>query len=125
VSWLLFRAPDRLSAQEHVALAKLEQSAPELAAIRPVVQEFQRLVRTRELTAFHVWRESALASGLPDLRSFVAGLDRDREAVEAALRLPWSNSPVEGQVNRLKLVKRQMYGRAGFDLLRARVLRAA
>jgi transposase len=125
VSWLLFHEPERLSAEEHVALAKIEQAAPELAAIRPLVQEFQRLVRTRELTAFRVWRENALASGLPDLRSFVAGLDRDREAGEAALRLPWSNGPVEGQVNRVKLLKRQMYGRAGFELLRARVLRAA
>jgi transposase len=125
VSWLLFRQPDQLSAEERVALAKIQRSAPELAAIHPLVQEFQRLVRKRELAAFSVWRENALSSGLPDLRSFVAGLDRDREAVEAALRLPWSNGPVEGHVNRLKLLKRQMYGRAGFDLLRARVLRAA
>jgi transposase len=125
VSWLLFREPERLLAEERVALAKIQQAAPELASLRPLVQEFLRLVRTRELPAFRHWRENALASGLPDLRSFVAGLDRDREAVEAALRLPWSNGPVEGQVNRLKMLKRQMYGRAGFALLRERVLRAA
>jgi transposase len=56
--------------------------------------------------------------------SFIAGLDRDRKAVEAALTLHWSNGPVEGQVNRLKAIKRQMYGRANFDLLRAHVLAA-
>ncbi len=56
------------------------------------------------------------------LRRFVSGLTRDRDAVEAALHLPWSNGPVEGQVHRLKLIKRQMYGRASFDLLRLRVL---
>jgi len=104
---------------------RIRESAHELATIQPLVQEFRRLVRNRDLAAFGAWRERALASELPDLRTFVAGLERDRHAVEAALRLPWSNGPVEGQVNRLKLLKRQMYGRAGFDLLRARVLRAA
>ncbi len=59
---------------------------------------------------------------LPNTPSYVSGLTRDRDAVEAALHLPWSNGPVEGQVHRLKLIKRQMYGRASFDLLRLRVL---
>ena len=71
----------------------------------PSCRSFSASSGRGELTAFRVWRENALASGLPDFRDFVAGLDRDREAVEAALRLPWSNGPVEGQVNRLKLVK--------------------
>jgi transposase len=66
----------------------------------------------------------ALGSALPELCSFVEGLDRDRKAVESVLQLSWSNGPVEGQVNRLKVIKRQMYGRANFDLLRARVLAA-
>jgi transposase len=125
VSWLLFREHDSLSSEEQATLAKIQLAAPELASLHPLVQEFQRLIRKREPAAFLAWREQALGSDLPDLRSFVAGLDRDREAVEAALSLPWSNGPVEGHVNRLKLLKRQMYGRAGFDLLRARVLRAA
>jgi transposase len=60
----------------------------------------------------------------PELRRFAEGIRRDEAAVLAAVTQPWSNGPVEGHVNRLKTVKRQMYGRAGFILLRARVVRA-
>jgi transposase len=67
------------------------------------------------------WLDAATASGLA---SFARGLRQDLAAVRAALVLPWSTSPVEGQINRLKTIKRQMYGRAGFDLLRRRVLTA-
>jgi transposase len=59
------------------------------------------------------------------LARFAAGLRRDFEAISAALELPWTTSPVEGQISRLKMLKRTMYGRASFELLRARVLRAA
>ena len=59
------------------------------------------------------------------LAGLAASLGRDHDAVQAALDLPWTTSPVEGQVNRIKTIKRSMYGRAGFDLLRARVLHAA
>ena len=61
-------------------------------------------------------------NALPALRSFAAGIQRDYDAVKAAASLGWSNGPVEGQVNRLKFIKRQMFGRANFDLLRRRVL---
>ena len=60
-----------------------------------------------------------------ELRSFANGLKQDEAAVRAALELPWSNGQTEGQITRLKLIKRQMYGRAKYDLLRARVLQAA
>ncbi len=60
--------------------------------------------------------------GLPDFRTLAIGLERDQDAVRAALSLSWSNGPTEGHVHRLKLIKRQMYGRAKFDLLRRRVL---
>ncbi len=66
----------------------------------------------------------AAASGLAEMRGFVAGLRRDLAAVKAALTYEWSNGQVEGQVNRLKMIKRMMYGRANFDLLRQRVLHA-
>jgi transposase len=65
------------------------------------------------------------ASRLPELKAFARGLEQDRAAIEAALREEWSNGQTEGQVHRLKLLKRQMYGRAKFDLLRAKVLFAA
>jgi transposase len=124
MSWFLLREPTSLAPVEQTTLTAIHAAAPELAAIQPLIQQFQRLVRERDASAFITWREKALASALPELRSFITGLDRDAKAVEAALTLPWSNGPVEGQVNRLKVIKRQMYGRAKFDLLRARVLAA-
>ena len=71
------------------------------------------------------WLDRADASGLPELRSFAAGIRRDRAAVAAALSLAWSNGQTEGQINRLKVLKRQMYGRAKLDLLEKRFLYAA
>jgi len=71
------------------------------------------------------WIEGARDSGIGELQRFAAGLVADHAAVQAGLTLTWSNGQVEGQVNRLKLLKRQMYGRANFDLLRQRILHAA
>ncbi|MBP2232598.1 transposase [Azospirillum agricola] len=67
----------------------------------------------------------ALSCGIPAVETFAAGLRQDEAAVKAALATPWSSGQAEGQVNKLKLIKRQMYGRANFDLLRRRVLLAA
>jgi transposase len=69
------------------------------------------------------WLKEAEASEIGELRSFAASIQQDQAAVQAAITEPWSNGPVEGQVNRLKVIKRSMYGRAGFALLRARVRR--
>ena len=82
-------------------------------------------VLLREREGLEAWVKAAAVIGIRELEQFCAGLRRDWEAVVAALTLPWSNSPVEGQINRFKLIKRQMYGRAGFVLLRARVLSRA
>ena len=71
------------------------------------------------------WLTEAGACGVPAMETFAAGLGRDSDAIRAALTTPWSNGQTEGQVNRLKLLKRQSYGRAGFDLLRRHVLIAA
>jgi transposase len=83
------------------------------------------MVRERKLTQLQSWLEEAFSSGIAELQGFVRGIERDRAAVEAALSLPWSQGQTEGQVNRLKMLKRQMYGRAGFTLLRQRVLHRA
>jgi transposase len=74
---------------------------------------------------FEAWLTKVATSGVAELRGFARSLLEDRAAVAAALTLEWSNGQTEGQVNKLKLLKRQMYGRASFDLLRRRVLRAA
>lgn len=90
-----------------------------------VAAEFAALVRKAGQRSLADWLARAERSACNELRSFAAGLRQDEAAVSAALSEAWSNGPVEGQVNRLKTIKRQMYGRAGFQLLRARVLRAA
>jgi transposase len=87
--------------------------------------EFAALARREGNRSFGDWLAAVERSGCEELRSFAAGLRQDEAAVSAALSDPWSNGPVEGHVNRLKTIKRQMYGRAGFALLRARVLKAA
>ena len=103
-------------------LDELYRASPEISKLAHLGKEFFRIVRSRDLAAWHEWLEAARHTALS---RFATGLTRDRDAVEAALHLPWSNGPVEGQVHRLKLIKRQMYGRASFDLLRLRVLQKA
>ena len=103
----------------NVYLEELYRASPELAQLAHLGREFFRIVRNRDLNAWPQWLETAKSTSL---HRFVTGGLRDRQAVEATLTLPWSNGPVEGQVHRLKLIKRQMYERASFDLLRLRVL---
>ena len=83
------------------------------------------MVRERKHQDLRGWMEQAVRSGIPELKSFVTGIERDYDAVHAALRLPWSQGITEGKVNKLKTLKRVMYGRAGFALLRQRLLHDA
>jgi transposase len=124
VACLLVRRPDAVSEEERDYLSRLCQRAPTLATAYELAQEFAELARERQGQVFAAWLTKATISGIAELRGFAAGLLDDRAAVEAGLSLEWSNGQTEGQVNKLKLLKRQMYGRASFDLLRRRVLRA-
>lgn len=108
------------SAQQY--LEEIYAVSPEIAVAARQAKEFFRIVRKRDMTALTPWFEDTRNTALA---GFASHLARDRDAVEAALKLPWSQGQVEGQVHRLKLIKRQMYGRAGFDLLRLRVLQKA
>jgi transposase len=90
-----------------------------------LAEEFATLVRTRDPERLEPWLARAQDSTLPAFRNFAKKLDADVEALRAAVNLPWSNGPVEGQINRLKMLKRQMYGRANLDLLNRRFLFAA
>jgi transposase len=83
------------------------------------------MIRERTGEDLDSWLDEVEGSHLPEFESFAAGVRKDKAAVFAGLTLPWSNGPVEGQVNRLKLIKRSMYGRAKLPLLRARVLHVA
>jgi transposase len=125
VAWFLMKHEAELKPQEQMFREELLQCCPELRDAATLAQEFAGLVRQRRADDLDSW--IALAStktAPPDLRRFARGLTTDYAAVRSALTLPWSNGQVEGQINRLKLVKRQMYGRANFDLLRSRFLYA-
>ena len=101
---------------------QLTGACPALGAVHTLAERFRAMLTERDPNALAPWLADAEAS---DLRGFARGLARDRDAVLAAICFRWSNGPVEGHVNRLKLLKRQGYGRAGFALLRERVRRAA
>ena len=103
-------------------LEQVYRTSPEIGRLAQLAQSFFRMFRDRNLQALTGWLKAARATALA---GFAAGLERDLDAVREALRLPWNQGHVEGQVHRLKLIKRQMYGRAGFDLLRLRVLQQA
>ena len=98
------------------------QTDEEVAQAHTLGQDFVEMVRGHQPEALLPWLEDATASGVEALNQFAKGIKQDLAAVTNALSLPWSNGQTEGQVNRLKLIKRQMYGRANFDLLRKRVL---
>lgn len=121
-AWLLVRRPEELEVDDQHLVERLCQQAPCLDTAYHLAQDFIHMVRERQAEGFETWLLRATASGIAEIQSFAAGLERDKAAVVAALSLPFSNGQVEGQVNRLKLIKRMAYGRAKFDLLRRRVL---
>jgi len=122
---LLLLDPTLLSSAEQAALGQLKERCPAAATAYPLVQSFVQMVRTRTPSAFVPWVDAVAQCDLPALKSFAEGLQQDEAAIRAALTLPWSNGPLEGFVNKIKTIKRQMYGRARFPMLRQRVLLAA
>lgn len=121
--WILTH-PDTLPESEHLKLKSLLAGCPELDALTKHVRAFGKMLTQLQGDQLPQWIKAARADDLPSLHTFVNGLERDLAAVTAGLTLQWSSSVVEGHVNRIKMIKRQMYGRAGFDLLRKRVLLA-
>ncbi len=126
VACLLVQQPDDLNREEREYLTRLGEHEPVLATAYELAQAFAVMVRERPgAQHLQVWLAQATASGIQELSGFSRGVAEDQAPVAAALTLPWSNGQTEGQVNKLKLLKRSMYGRANFDLLRQRVLQAA
>jgi transposase len=121
--WLLTR-PARLAGQDAAALAAARARCPELDTLASHVAAFAKLLTSRGgKDKLDAWITAVTASpGLPELGSFITGIRQDYDAVCNGLTLPWSSGPVEGRNTRTKLIKRQMYGRATFGLLRKRVL---
>ena len=122
--WLIARPFHSLNEEERALLAQLCQGSSELATLHTLVQSFGRLIRNREGHRLEDWKKQVVGSGITELQRFVKGLERDQEAVLVGLTVAHSNGQVEGFVNKLKLIKRQSYGRASFPLLRQRVLHA-
>jgi len=124
VTFLFLRWPEDLDNEERGTILQLRQSHPELDLAYDLVQEFAKMLRTRTGKDLDTWLAKAVASQIPELQSFVPGIERDKAAVQTGLTRPESNGIVEGKVNKVKLIKRMGYGRAGFPLLRQRVLHA-
>jgi len=121
-TWLLLRPRADLTGEERTIRARLLANTPAIRRSLTVVDAFRHLLRTRDREGLDPWLDAAEASAVPAIRAFVASIRRDYAAVAAALEYPWSSGQVEGQVTKIKLRKREMYGRGKFDLLRRRVL---
>jgi len=125
MAYSLLRRPAQRTETEQSQLLQVQQADPRLATLATHTETFVQMVRERAAERLEPWVEGVLASPWRELKRFAQGLRQDYAAVKAALTWPYSNGPTEGHVNRLKLFKRQMYGRAQMDLLRQRVLYAA
>jgi transposase len=110
---------DNLSKSETVTIAAIERGTPSLVEAREIIAAFQAMVRKKSLIDPDPWLERARQSLVA---SFANGVTKDRDAVAVAITSAWSNGQTEGQITKLKLVKRQMYGRGKIDLLQARVI---
>lgn len=120
--WLFLKEPEALSPKRRAALERMLRTSASVRRAYSFAQAFCRIVRHRLSKAVDPWLKAVVQYKVAGLSSLGRSFEKDHDAILAALSLPWSNGQVEGQVNRLKLIKRQMYGRANFDLLRVCVL---
>ena len=122
-AWIV-RKPDQLTDDDQARLTQILTRCPELDSVATCVKNFAALMTERRGQDLPDWLTQAEDTDLAPIRSFARGLRYDLNAVTAGMTLPYNSGPVEGHVNRIKMIKRQMYGRASFDLLRQRVLHA-
>ena len=116
---------NRRTVEAQARLDKIRAASSDLTTALDLADEFKSLIRKQSSGTLQDWLTRAEASPCPEIRHFAEGIRQDESAVNAAITLPWSNGSVEGHVNRLKTIKRQMDGRAGFPLLKARIVSAA
>lgn len=119
---LTCRPTERLSEQQRILFEQVAVNCPIIRSMRFLALDFREAIATQDTNGMLHWIRTAMQSGIGPLVRFAYGLKKDWNAVMAAVGTSWSNGQTEGQINRLKAIKRQMYGRAGFHLLRARVL---
>lgn len=122
VAWWLYLPYEDLRVKQQGQLQKLRSHDGDLNTAYELAQSFKNLLNQHTSTGFDQWLKEAFACDTAEIHSFARGLQRDEKAVRAGLDQPWSQGQVEAQVHRLKLMKRQPYGRATFDLLRIRML---
>jgi transposase len=123
-TWLVLRRETKRTEAEAQQLAQLREQQAEVTEAIELAQAFTQLVRQRQPASLDPWLQRASASTVEAIQRFAAGLYEDYAAVKAGVTLPWSTGPVEGHINRLKMLKRQMFGRARLDLLSRRFVRA-
>lgn len=123
-AWLITSHPDNLDESSTLKLKKLLSRCPELETVTACVRSFAAMMTDRRGSDLNTWLTSAESTGMKPLQSLARGLRQDFNAVTAGLTLEWSSGKVEGNVNRVKRIKRDGYGRAGFDLLRLQILLA-
>jgi transposase len=118
--WCLLRADEERTDEEKANFGRIRHH-PTVQTAYQLARQFQRMIRERSETEFSAWLYNCQASDIPDLQTFAAGLQHEESSIRLALSTAWSNGPTEGHVNRLNLIKRSMYRRATFDLLRIRI----
>jgi Transposase and inactivated derivatives len=124
LAWLFLHDPEQLEKQEQLTLSLLRRGKS-VDLVYELAQQFVTMVKERNAKPMDAWLWNCQLSGINDLVTFAQGLEKEGSALHAALTLPYSNGPVEGKINKLKYIKRSMYGRGGFPLLRQRILKAA
>lgn len=120
--WLALSRPEQLTPEQTQEVTRASALHPTVALAFQLAQTFAKLLRERTVEALPDWLASARSSAIPEFVQLAHGMQRDLAAIEAVLCRPESNGQTEGKVNKLKTIKRQMYGRAKFDLLRQRTL---
>src|SRR5829696_1284392 len=124
-TWWLLGPTEDLDKEQRAFVEQLCHLCPQMDPVRELARGFRKMVSEQRPEELDAWLDAAEGSEVAEIENFARALRRDYEAVAAALEYEWSSGQVEGQINRLKLIKRQMYGRASFDLLRRRILGAA
>lgn len=119
------RRPETLPEIDHLRLKAVLVHCPELDALTTHVRSFAQILTERQGERLPQWLDAVRRDDIPSLHALAAGVERDRDTAIAGLTLPWNSGVVEGHVSRIKILKRQMFGRAGFALLRKRVLLAS
>lgn len=122
LTWFIVKQPEKRLAEDEQILVQMSDNHAKLTATIELAREFASIIREQKVEELDIWLKQASESGFQKWRSFVASLEQDYHAVRNALQYSWSNGPTEGHVNRLKCLKRQLYGRAKDDLLKKRLL---